>query len=372
MRREVFYIVFALLFLGLQIQPATITLDTGLGGEYDEIITFTNTRNTPLSFSLLPHPFSEYLTTDILLPRTNFFLEPQESANIQIRGTIPEWLGPETHELLFTLVTANRVLEEELSITIPITGFAVLDSDISIHVPAVQEGSPIIVETTFENYGNIIAYHAVTLQIYEEGILIGSTTYPQQIQVLPSQTVKMSFLYSAPLEPGVYRVVLESLINDDLIQSREQDVAVQMMVYERTVYQGQDLVLDIKQYNTSPRLEYSIRSQELILLEGNETVMSSAYTLHTRELPVGTYTVHIQLHSETLIDEHAFVLRVLPNTLFPTRVYVFLGVIVLLIVLFSQKTWLFMRVLFLTYRIYKKEKQLNTLIHKVQRLYGSK
>ncbi|MFT4250312.1 MAG: hypothetical protein ACMXYD_03045 [Candidatus Woesearchaeota archaeon] len=250
-----------------QIQPETTTVDAQIGESFSEILTVTNTLARPAEYTLRLHPFAQYLTEAVSIQEETLFLRPQESKNFQISATIPP-LGPETHKLIYELVEDQRVVANS-TIHIPIAGTPNLEASLTASTETIREGQTLPVHIELTNFGNVIAYYRVQIQILQGDEQLGSVTYPQQLQVLPGEQERIILPYTDELAPGAYVLVVEATVNEQQELLVQEPFVVSENQQALRVRAGEVLQVDLAEQNLS------IPVEELEFL--NESVNTSAF-----------------------------------------------------------------------------------------------
>lgn len=366
-------LIFALVFVALQVQPATLEVAGGSGTDIDAVFTIINDEPVPAEVSVEVDSFSEYLAEAVTLSTNRFFLAPQESQNVQLRGTVPAGLGPEVHVLRYDVV-AEGVASESLEVRMPVSGTPALEPRISTSVRDVTQGNSMVVDVVLRNFGNVIAYYNLSMEVLESGSLKGSLRYPQPVQVLPGAEDRVTLLYTDFLEPGQYDVVVEGLVNGDVSVDARDSARVLLAGEDQRVVEGDDLVVELKRYGSQPRVSYLVRRDGEVLLEETLVASGDSVVVPTAGLSRGEYSVSLSVAHAQGVDSQEFALVV-------ERAGVAVGwfgwlvvVAAVLWAVFSTPTRLQLRIWWVSIRLHVREKRLNRLIyraHEVERQHES-
>ena len=365
-------ILLCVFFVALVVQPQTATVEGGVGADIDYVFTIINDGPVPVEVELRAHPFSTYLEDAVSLSEQRFFLLAQESANVQVRGEVP-LLGPEVHLLRYELV-AQGAVQGEFVVEMPVEGVADLEPRLRVSSRDIAQGSSLVVDATLSNFGNVLAYYDLSLEVLEQGVVVGELRYPQPVQVLPGAEERVTLLFTDFLEPGDYVVRVSGLVNEQEVVDAQVPVRVTLVSEEQRIFVGDDLLVELKRYDSTPRVSYSVSSggEELF----SETVLAEGdvLTIPTSSLGVGVYDVSVAVVSNGVSDSQEFLLVVERSRL----AVGWLGWLVLLAALvwalFSSQSRLYLRIWWLSIRLHYREKRLNRLIyraHALEREYGS-
>lgn len=366
-------LIFALVFVALQVQPASLEVAGGLGADIDAVFTIINDEPVPVEVSLELQPFSKYLAGAATFSEEQFFLAPQESQNVQLRGAVPAGLGPEVHYLRYDVV-ARGVATESIEVRMPVSGSPTLEPRISASVRDVTQGTSLVVDVVLRNFGNVIAYYNLSMEVLERGSAVGSLRYPQPVQVLPGAEDRVTLLYTDFLEPGQYDVVVEGLVNGEVSVDARDSARVLLAGDDQRIVEGDDLVLELKRYGSQPRVSYAVRRDSSVLLEETIVASEDSLVVPTASLSPGVYVVSLSVAHSQGVDTQEFELVV-------ARSGVAVGWLGWLVVLaavlwavFSAPTRLQLRIWWVSIRLHVREKRLNRLIyraHEVERRYES-
>lgn len=357
----------ALSCLAVQVQPELATVQGAPGTPFEHVFSVINDEARPAEYQLQVHPFSAYLADAATVSEDSFHLLPQDNENIQVRGTIPANLGPETHLLRYEVLEDGR-RADEITIEIPVEGTPSLEPALEVRAENINKGSSLVADATLRNFGNIIAYYNLTLAVEEDGEQVGALSYPEPVQVLPGEENEISLIYSDFLEPGDYRVSLRAVVNGEVDLEERTPVRVTLAGEQRSIARGDDLVVELKRYDTQPRVQYAVTRRGEELLSETLVLGEDALTIETSALEPGTYDVSISVAHARGTDTQRFSLEIEDSSAVGGWWAVILGVLALAGALFSRQVRLFARIAWLTARVHLREKRLNSLIRRAHAL----
>ena len=359
-----FLLLVLLVFVAVQVQPQHITLDSQPGASVSEIITVTNTQARPITYAFTVDSFSEYLTETISPRQETFVLGPQASKNIQIHGQIPV-LGPETHTLIYN-IQEDGVQVESVTLDIPVSGTGELEPGLSVSANDARAGSSLLADARLTNFGNLIAYYSLTMRVLEQGAVIGEITYPQKIQVLPGEQESITLLYTDYLEPGNYNIELVAEVNEQITLEEIVPVIVTLQEESRTISQGDDLIIELKRYQSQPRVQYQVLKNNQAVLEETFIAHNDSIVIGTHQLSEGTYVVEIEIISDTGSDTQSFDLVIASSAHINSWPIIIILLIGLAIFVFLEPVRRYLRILVLSAKINAQEKRLNSLLSQIQ------
>lgn len=366
-RNMALLLVLALTCTALQIQPSELVVDGGVGTSFEQVFTVINNEPTPISGIVQVDPFSQYLEESAVLTNNKILLKPQESMNLQVRGEVPP-LGPEEHNLKYNILDGSGSTVGSFEIKIPIEGEAKAHPKISLLLVDVVVDEPVSAQATLYNFGNVNLYYDMKLTVKESGDEIGSIKYPFQEQVIPGDQKEITLLYTDFLEPGEYVVELSGVVNGDQQVSATQPFRVLLSEQRQKILHGEDLILKIKRYSNTPKIEYIVRqgSNELIrdtvFLDGEELIVPTSL------LESGKYDVVVEITHGAGTDTNRISLEIVNRRMLSIPLLAFVLVIGVIVALFSKNTLLNLRISILEWRVGRREKLLRELIQRAHSL----
>ena len=365
-------VLFVLVFVALQVQPEVVEIPGGVGADIDEVFTLVNDEPIPQEYEIRVHPFSEYLADAVSLSSERFFLVAQESANVQVRGEVP-LLGPERHTLRYD-VYAGGSLEGSFLLELPIDGVAELEPRLRVSTSDIVQGSSLAVDAVLSNFGNVIAYYDLVLEVSESGESVGTVSYPQPVQVLPGEETRVTLLYTDFLDPGEYVVEVAGVVNEEVSVADRSSTRVTLVSADKRISQGDDLFVELTRYNLSPRVSYSISQGGEELFSETRVVDGDVLVVPTAQLAVGEYVVAVSVLDGAVRDSQEFSLVVERAGLNPGWFGWLLVLSALIFAGFSRQSRLYLRIWWFSVRLHWREKRLNKLIyraHELERRYES-
>lgn len=365
MRARSLAAMLCILCMAFVVQPAEITVDASPGESFSHVVTLINDDPQPRNVRISIDPFSAYLEDSVTLSENNFFLRPEESANLQITGMVPS-LGPETHILEYAILAEQNELSR-LRIEIPIEGEPDTAPRLAVDVAeTVHEGS-VLVNASLRNFGNTITYWNVSLVIREGGEAVGKLRVPGTTQVLPGEEENLGLLYTDFLEPGQYEARVEATVNGDIQLGEGDEFRLLLRDQEYAATRGDDLQVQLKRYTDTPTVSYSIKQGSVLILQNTVLLRSDTLTIPTRALEPGDYKLDITVQHGSGTDDLSVNLIIEEQAHIPWLPWI--GLFILIIGLISAKPIRTqVRLVLLERRVRKKEKQLNELLHETYQL----
>ncbi len=358
MNARAYVLIIAVLCVALYVQPTSETVERA---EYDFVFTVVNDRPVPVSAELVLHEFSTYLQDTHTLSATTLALRPGESRNIQVRGRVPSGLGPETHKIRYQIRTGTEEVDGFV-IQIPVPGTARLQPALRAEVPDVLRQEALSVTARLSNFGNILAYFNLSLEVLEGDEVQGRLSYPRLVQVLAGEQRELGLLFTDRLDPGEYRVRLTATVNEEevLVDTQPFRVLLDDQVYR--IRQGEDLVLSLTGSAPAQSVSYTILSHNRELVRDVLAPQNATVIVPTAELGIGEYTVVVQVTHPHGTDTIRVLLQVRPRQLLSPAVLVLIVVGSIVSMLFSPTARIHIRIFYLSYKLRRQEKRLKELI----------
>lgn len=359
-------LVLALLSLGLQVQPRSITVEGGPGTDFDQVFTLTNDNPQPITITISPDPYAQYLASSAALSQEMLSIRPYESANIQVRGTVPAF-GPETHALRYDVMSTTDDVES-FELLLPIDGVAVLRPKIGVDAEDVVESTVVGATVTLYNFGNINAYYNLSLTVRQGDAPMGTVSYPQAVQVLPGGEEKITLLYSEHLSPGDYVLDVSGVVNGVESVEATRPFRVILPDQQRSILPGEDLVLTITRYEDMPRVEYEVTQSGRQILKDAVLVQDDEVTIPTSTLPPGDYRVAVTVTHGRGSDTTRLELEVKERSYIPTGAGWIVALVLVGGIAYTPPVRMRARIVWLSLRMARREKELKRLIDRAHHL----
>ncbi len=364
--RTALMVLLALGALALQVQPATQTVNGGIGTSFNQVFTVVNNEPRPLTITIEPDPYSLYLSGAATLSEQSFVLKPQESQNVQVRGVVPT-LGPEVHKLIYH-VRSDAGDDQTFTVRIPIAGTPVLQPKVTVTTNDVVASQAVEAKATLFNFGNVIAYYNLTLTVKDQSGVLGTVRYPRAVQVLPGDQKDITLLYTDALDPGNYVLRVDGEVNGVQNVSDTAPFRVILADQNKSVSVGSDLILHIKRYQNTTTVAYTISQGSDVLIQDTIVSDSDTLTIPTHSLSPGDYQVTVRVIHGGGADTTRIGLAVHQKSPFNAWYVLIVVAIGIIGSLFTSPVRLRVRILLLYWRIGRREKQLNRLLARAHAL----
>lgn len=353
-------VVCALFFLALHVQPSSVEVTGGPDTSFEQVFTLVNDQPRPVSVTITPHAFSEYLANAVTLSDTSFALRPGESRNLQVRGRVPV-LGPETHRLTYR-VTENTAQRASFTLEIPVQGTPRLHLGIDVEASDVLRNEPFTATAQLHNFGNVIAYYNLSLHIHQEATPVGTIQYPSLVQVLPGEQQEVALLYTNILEPGEYNVELRATVNHEQEVTATQPFRVLLEDQDLVVTRGDDLVFTLSGTAEAQSITYTVARNGRELYRDALIAVNDTVTVPTSLFEPGRYDITIDVTHPHGTDTTRIALVVREHNLFGMHVLLAVLGMGLISLLFTRTARLHMRITWVSLKLRREEKRLKRLL----------
>ncbi len=356
-------ILFASPAFALTVTPAKQQLSNPGTELYKFVYTITNNDPVPRTLNLKLEPNSGYMQERIVLEPSQFSLLPGETQNVQF-AVSPSGLGPQLHSLVVAVYDGQSEQGKfELSFTIP--GTPVEKYDSSIAVDDITSTEPLSVEVTLRNFGNIIGYAQVRLELVRDDEIIGALDYPDLLQVLPNKDNVLTLAYTDRLEPGFYTArVITTYAN--ATSRTEKPFSVTLGATRQVVKLGSDLVFTFQSLGNPPVVVYGIVDSKGKERASGSFLPTSDIIIQTSTLEAGEYTLSLRTRGST----RTMIIDVQDDSVKYRILGILLVIILVLGGLFSlrHRASFTLRVLRLQCSIWRREREVDKLINRAHRL----
>jgi hypothetical protein len=348
----------------VSVNPQTQSLTDPKDETYTFVYTVINNDPQPRTLAIRIEPNSLYMKDQVTFSKEQFALLPGQTENIQV--TIhPHGLGPETHVLDAGVYDAQQKLDT-IQLLIAVPGTPIEDYAMLMETQDTRTDAAVPVTIKIGNYGNIIGYARLLLEIQQHNATLGSVTYPEVIQVLPGGSVTYDLIYTETLEPGFYTARVTASFPAMNITGEDQfSVRLEETTYR--LYTGEDLVLTFASLGNPGSIRYSLTDDQ-----GNEelagTFMPDAgdIVIPTNGLAKGDYTLTL------LMPTGNQTMTILVREKIE---YVKYGIFALVICIVLYAAYSYLPSLHRRYRLYRlertvtaKQEQVTNLINRAHRL----
>jgi hypothetical protein len=308
----VFTIIFFSLFsFAITINPLEYTIQNPeLEKEYLVILTVINTKAISENIIVEVSEESSYLKEYLHISEENFFIEPNERKNIQLKFKIPNTITPQIHNLYVNFKSFDNVLSN-FKISFEIIGEkkqSLLFNNLIIN--AKDTKTPITFDLEIENNGNIIIEPTFNISLYKENVLIETFGDETKIKTLPNDKINITLMYDPTfLEAGNYNVKAKLLYNNIetneisknfFIEKKHEDYLEKIKLIKGNII---DTNIEIENNNEDIsfyKIEYEILNTNIKnTIEGQITSKKEKIPLliNTNELNTGIYDLKINIYS---------------------------------------------------------------------------
>ena len=352
--------------IGLQVQPEHVTIRGGAGTDFEQVFTLVNDDPQPISGQIVVDELSEYLKDSSVLSRDTYAILPQQSMNLQLRGEVPP-LGPEIHHLTYNVISSGKRVGS-FTVDMPIEGTPKLHPKLSLEAQDKITQEPLSIQATLFNFGNINAYYELGMVIRELDEEMGSLQYPSKVQLLPGDQKTITLLFTDKLDPGEYTVEVNALVNGEETVEATQAFRVLLADQKKTITEGEDLVLELKRYNDIPRIEYEVRSANRELMRDTLFQDLDSLVIPTASLDPGYYEVVLRVIHGAGTDTSRISLKIKKRMLISFQLVAIVIIIGIISLLFGPISLKWGKIVLISWRIGRREKELNALIRRAHRL----
>lgn len=279
----------------LAVTPANHQLNNPQDEVYTYVYSILNNDPQPRSLELRLEPFSTYLEAKVAFSADSFTLLPGEAENVQL-SVQPSGLGPQTHTLVVGVYDGGqRLTTFELLILVP--GEAVEDYQVSLVAADTHSGAAVPLSIKLSNYGNVIGYAKLVLDIKQRDVVLDTISYPDLIQVLPNSNVEYDLVYTQQLEPGFYAAVISGVFSNENTTAEDQ-FSVQLEQTTQRIELGSDLELTFASLGHPASISYTLADAD-----GREVAAGSFLPnagdvfVPTSTLAAGTYELTLRMPS---------------------------------------------------------------------------
>jgi hypothetical protein len=260
---------------------------------YSFVYSVVNNDPRPRSLSIRLEPFSMYLEDKVTFSKQQFTLMPEQTENIQL-SIHPSGLGPETHTLRAGVYDGEEKLAT-MELLITVNGNPVENYAVTLDARDASSSSAVPLSIELSNYGNIIGYAQLTLDIERGGEQIGSITYPELVQVLPGAKVSYDLVYTEALQPGFYTARITAAYPSQSVTATDQ-FSVQLKASTQRLTPGSDLVLTFASLGHPAAITYSLLdSKGSEKAAGTFLPQSGDILIPTGQLSQGTYELFLRM-----------------------------------------------------------------------------
>lgn len=296
-RRAISVVLLFFLFftptLAVTINPATQQLTNPEDKVYLFVYSIINDDPQPRVLSIKLDPFTTYLQDKISFSKERITLMPGKAENIQL-SINPQGLGPETHDLKASIYDgAEKVGLIELLVAMP--GTPIENYAITVDAKDTTSDTAVPVSVELANYGNIIGYAQLSLDIIQTGKVIGTVTYPDLVQVLPNTKVPYDLIYTDRLAPGFYTARV-SAVYATKNTSAEKQFSVRLEETKEYIKEGSDIVLTFASLGNPSAVQYRLLdSGQKERAAGTFFPQTGDIVIPTSTLSAGDYDLYLSL-----------------------------------------------------------------------------
>jgi hypothetical protein len=327
------------------VTPTSQQLSSPTDDVYTFVYSVVNNDPRPRSLNIQLEPHSEYLREKVTFSKEQFALLPGATENVQV-SIHPAGLGPETHALRAGIYDAGEKLATlELLVTIP--GTPMEKYGVQIDARDTTPNAAVPISVTLNNYGNIIGYGQLVLEIQRGNTVVGTLTYPELVQVLPGKELTYDLVFTESLDPGFYAAQIRVDYPSGSVNATDQ-FSVELEESTQRITPGSDLILTFASIGNPPKITYALLDEnQKEQAAGTFLPQSGDIVIPMAQLPVGTYHLYL---SSTRGEQHITI--VVKNNI-PYFQY---AVIAIVIVILLYAAYSYAPIIRRRYRLYQLER----------------